>query len=120
MLGLRHFGQPAAGQQRIRGGLAVETHQIGRIQHLVSDDGVQNRLPLPGVKIERPRRADVGEKPPAQQFCRDRRHQIVNVGDAVFEADAKLVGLGRQTGGKRKFRHGLRSRWNEAVLPPAR
>ena len=67
-------------------------------QHLVRDDGIENRLPLPGMEIHRARVAGLVHEPPAQQFRRGGCDQFQNLGIAVFQTEAKLLGAAGEIG----------------------
>ena len=105
---LRHFTHPAASQQRVRRSLLIEIEQSIGLQNLMRDDGVEYRLPLPRMKIQRAARGDhILAKPPLQQLRRSGRDQFINIRHAIFQADTKLIGLRGQASGESELIFGF-------------
>ncbi len=67
-------------------------------------DGVQDGLLLPHVKAQAQAAGDhVVTEPPAKQIGRDGGDQVEDIGCTVLQADAQLLGLGRERLGQRKL-----------------
>ena len=90
MLRLREVVHAIAREQRIRRDLLIQCQQIRRRQHLMCDDGVQNRLFLAYVKVQRTtRHRHVIAEPPLEQFRRCWRHEVKDFRATGFKADAQ-------------------------------